>query len=266
MVSVFVPILYLAVLITSLATFSYYYRKRRLALESGVQMERWFPPHHARDIYFSLLASIGDEVDAEKAEVASLSAQEQLQRQQTRTTPSKTQLLKSALLLRAYEDIKRLNELNIRKGALHNLVQRGGCSDDLWRRMLVVEDEMKQELLDVVTEAGAIQEGWGQIIFATANEMQLNNDVRERLEGLVPLAVKTRQEFVDGAEAREARQKKAAARKAARQAAEREGKQVELERAQKQADKVAEELIAEAAQTQTTSAKGSPGSAKKRRK
>ena len=39
-----------------------------------------------------------------------------------------------------------------------------------------------QELRDVVTEANAFAEGWGQMIFQTANEMVNHDRVRERID------------------------------------------------------------------------------------
>ena len=218
MVSVFVPILYLAVLIGSLGTFSYFYRRRKLTADSKPQLDDWFPPNHARDIYFSLMSK-PEFADAQNPPVATSSEEAQAYAA-ARTTWSKTQLLKAALLMRAYEDIKRLNELNARKQALHNLVQAGRASDELWRRMLTAEEELKQELMDVVNEAGALQEGWGQIIFATANEMQLNNDIRDRLEGLVSVAQQTRKEYMADADARAVREAKAKVRREEREKAE----------------------------------------------
>lgn len=158
MVSVFVPILYLAVLIGGLSTFSYFYRRRKSSPIS--QIDEWFPPNTARDLYFSLQA--------------------------TDNVPDAT--LKAALLVRAVEDIKRLQWLQTRKSALNNLLQRGGAGDDLWNRFLRLEEEMKDEVMDVAHEAVALQEGWNQVIFATANEIYLNDLARQKLSKILPLA------------------------------------------------------------------------------
>lgn len=265
MVSVFVPILYLAVLIGSLGTFSYFYRRRKLSAESQPQLDDWFPPNHARDLYFSLM-SHPDLADAKSPpipttpEAAAAAAAE-------RKTWSKTQLLKAALLMRAYEDIKRLNELNARKQALHNLVQNGRASDDLWRRMLSAEEELKAELMDVVSEAGALQEGWGQIIFATANEMQLNNDIRDRLEGLVGLAQRTRQDYMQDADARAVRATKAKARREERERLENvEGTTTAPAKAAKDvSDSSTDALEVDGGKAVATGASASPSAAKRRK-
>ena len=156
MVSVFVPILYLAVLIGGLSTFSYFYRRKAKPVS---QLEEWFPANTARDVYFSLQA-----------------------------TEAPDGMLKAALLVRAVEDIRRLQQLQVKKQALNNLIQRGGAGDDLWRRFLQLEEEMKEEVMDVAQEAQALQEGWNQVIFQTANEMYLNDMARQKLSKILPTA------------------------------------------------------------------------------
>lgn len=61
-------------------------------------------------------------------------------------------VLKSALLRRAIEDIKRVMALRTQKGALAMLLQRGSVGDDLWQRFLRAEKEMEDEVRDVVAE------------------------------------------------------------------------------------------------------------------
>ena len=213
MVSVFVPILYLAVLIGGLSTFSYFYRRRKNAPVS--QIDEWFPPNTARDVYFSLQAQEGIP-DA---------------------------ILKAALLVRAVEDIKRLQKLQTRKQALHNLMQRGGAGDDLWKRFLQLEEEMKDEIMDVAQEATALQEGWNQVIFQTANEMYLNDLARQKLSKILPKAQELKKELTENADTFKAR---------SLQVQENAKKRIEGEKtaaeAQKVADlKAAEEVRAKAA-------------------
>ncbi|ORY86209.1 Sec62/63 complex, subunit Sec66, partial [Protomyces lactucae-debilis] len=185
MVSVFVPILYLVVLIGGLGTFSYYYRKRLLkqSAESKTLMEEWFPQHITRDIYYSLQNMVDDE--------------------QTPTPKDGTNggvtsgMLKSALLLRAVEDIKRLQSVQARRAALNLLMQRGASAGagDFASRFAQLEEEMKAEVVDVAQEAEALQPGWNAIIFATASEMVANEKSRMRLGQIMPMAKQERAEW-----------------------------------------------------------------------
>lgn len=46
----------------------------------------------------------------------------------------------------------------------------------------MADQRVKKELRDVVNEANAYKEGWGQLIFQTANEMFNHDRLRERAE------------------------------------------------------------------------------------
>ncbi|KAL8676178.1 MAG: hypothetical protein Q9224_001114 [Gallowayella concinna] len=159
-VSLTVPFAYLGILVGSLATFSSLYRKRKLAKSSSLRP--WFDPHLPRDIYLSLL-HLEPEPGKDKSSLIP------------------DGVLKAALLQRAVEDIKRILEVRNAKQALSNLLQRGSVGDDLWQRFLRAEKEVEAELRDVVEEANALQSGWGQTIFQSANEMHHNAMLREKL-------------------------------------------------------------------------------------
>ncbi|KAL8807753.1 MAG: hypothetical protein Q9223_002939 [Gallowayella weberi] len=159
-ISLTVPFAYLGILVGSLATFSSLYRKRKSAKSSS--LKPWFGPHLQRDIYLSLL-HLEPEAGKDKSSVIP------------------DGVLKAALLQRAVEDINRILEVRNAKQALSNLLQRGSVGDDLWQRFLRAEKEIEAELRDVVEEANALQSGWGQTIFQSANEMHHNAILREKL-------------------------------------------------------------------------------------
>lgn len=195
-VSLTVPFAYLGILVGSLATFSSLYRKRKagayISLLSLVcldcaddcsarssSLEPWFGPHLQRDVYLSLL-HLEPEPGKDKSPVVP------------------DGVLKAALLQRAVEDIRRILEVRNAKPALSNLLQRGSVGDDLWQRFLRAEKEIEAELRDVVEEvrperpsilyiltlqnqANALQSGWGQTIFQSANEMHHNTMLRKKL-------------------------------------------------------------------------------------
>jgi len=156
-----VPFAYIAVLVGSLITFSSVYRKRKAA--KSATLAPWFPPHMQRNIYLSLL----HEEPAEGQEKAP-------------KVPDS--LLRAALLRRAVEDIHRIIQIRSAKQACSTLLQRGSVGDDLWQRFQRAEKEMEEELRDVVLEANALSNNWGQTIFQSANEIAANTVFRKRLD------------------------------------------------------------------------------------
>lgn len=80
-------------------------------------------------------------------------------------------MLKSALLVRATADVKRIWRIKDDKAALTNLHARGLVGDDTMARFEAAEKELEAEIIDVVSEANTFRMGWGQMIFATASEM-----------------------------------------------------------------------------------------------
>ncbi|KAN0122257.1 Preprotein translocase subunit Sec66 domain containing protein [Hyaloscypha variabilis] len=156
-----VPFAYIAVLVGSLITFSSVYRKRKAA--KSATLAPWFPPHLQRNIYLSLLHD-------EPAEG------------QEKVPKVPDSLLRAALLRRAVEDINRIIQIRSAKQACSTLLQRGSVGDDLWQRFQRAEKEMEEELRDVVMEANALANNWGQSIFQSANEIAANTLFRKRLD------------------------------------------------------------------------------------
>lgn len=79
-------------------------------------------------------------------------------------------------------DVLRVIRLREDKPALQNLLQKGSIGDDLWNSLLAAEKELEAEIMEVVQEANAYVEGWGQVIFPTANEMIANERMRQLFE------------------------------------------------------------------------------------
>ncbi|OZJ06385.1 hypothetical protein BZG36_00675 [Bifiguratus adelaidae] len=123
-----------------MSLFSMIYRRSKVVAEA----EPWFPPHMEREKYISLLS-------AEPA------------------VPEYH--LKTALLRRAMEDVKRLAQLQQEKPALQQLQRQGTIGDDLWLQFTVTEQELMRELQEVVAEANTYKAGWGQYIVTTAAQM-----------------------------------------------------------------------------------------------
>lgn len=79
-------------------------------------------------------------------------------------------------------DVQRVLKVREDKPALQNLLQKGSVGDDLWNSLLAAEKELEAEILEVVAEANSFAEGWGQVIFQTANEMIANEKMRSVME------------------------------------------------------------------------------------
>ncbi|KAF7294994.1 hypothetical protein MIND_01037500 [Mycena indigotica] len=150
--SVLVPVLYMVIILGGLGTFSMIYRRKSAAKS----LPPYFPTHAERNVYVTLL--------------------------QKTDPPASDALLKSALVRRAMTDVQRVLRLREDKPALQNLLQKGSIGEDLWNSLLAAEKEIEAEVMEVVAEANSFVEGWGQIIFPTANEMIANEKMRTLYE------------------------------------------------------------------------------------
>lgn len=119
--------------------------------------EPWFGPHHARDIYVSLLSM---------------------------DPPPPRNVLVSALIRRAITDIQRVMEIRENKAALQNLLTKGQIGDDTWNHLLETEKEMDSELYEVVQEANHFRPGWGQYIFPHAGDMIQHEKNKKLFDGI----------------------------------------------------------------------------------
>ena len=169
MASVFVPVAYVIIVFGGLFVFSFFYRKhtscpftpcpRDHAADQTIlaqAFDPYFPSHPERNTYVTLL--------------------------QKTDPPASDALLKSALLRRAMADVHRVIRIREDKPALQNLLQKGSIGDDLWNSLLNAEKELEAEIMEVVAEANSFVEGWGQVIFPTANEMIANEKMRATFE------------------------------------------------------------------------------------
>ncbi|KAI8998538.1 Pre protein translocase subunit Sec66-domain-containing protein [Trametes punicea] len=165
MASVLIPVLYVFIVFGSLLVFSYFYRRRN----ARKVFEPYFPPHHERDVYFSLM--------------------------QMTDPPAPESLLKAALVRRAMTDVTRIIRLREDKPALQNLLQKGSIGDDLWNSLLAAEKEMEAEILEVAAEANAYVEGWGTVIFQTATEMMHNEKMRALVEQIPSIRAEAERKY-----------------------------------------------------------------------
>ncbi len=79
-------------------------------------------------------------------------------------------------------DVQRVLRIREDKAALQNLLQKGSIGDGIWNSLVAAEKELEVEIMEVVAEANSFVDGWGQAIFATANEMLVNEKMRATFE------------------------------------------------------------------------------------
>lgn len=124
-------------------------------ISTAKQFDHYFKSHPERDTYVTLLQA---------------------------SPPAQEAVLKAALVRRAVADVGRALRIREDKPALQNLLQKGSIGDDLWNSLLAAEKELEGEVREVVAEANTFVEGWGSIIFPTANEIIANEKIRIAFE------------------------------------------------------------------------------------
>ncbi|KAK9482868.1 Sec62/63 complex, subunit Sec66 [Lipomyces starkeyi] len=166
-ISLYAPIAYLVLLLSSLALFSTIYRRRKVRRLVG--LKPWFDEHDSRDIYLSLKVQTSPKV------------------------PEK--MIKAALLRRATEDVRRIMSLQESKPALAELHQRGAVGDEIWTRFLAAEKVMDAEIMECAGEANFIKPGWAQTLFPSAAEIVQNSRIRDRLAQVPELQKEEREKW-----------------------------------------------------------------------
>lgn len=83
---------------------------------------------------------------------------------------------------RAIADVFRAVRFREDKPAIQNLLQKGLVGDDLWNSLAAAERELEGEVREVCAEANTFVEGWGSLIFPTANEIIANERMRAMFE------------------------------------------------------------------------------------
>lgn len=153
--SAIAPVAYLILVLGSLTIFSTVYRRRKALQFSN--LEPWFPKHHERDVYLTLL--------------------------HWEDPPCPPKLLKAALLERAREDVTRIYKLRESKAAANQLLQKGSISESTFQQLNAAEAEMNVEIQDVVNEARALGgDEWAQSILAQANEYFQKNMIHKAIK------------------------------------------------------------------------------------
>ncbi|WBW71282.1 ER protein translocation subcomplex subunit Sec66 [Schizosaccharomyces osmophilus] len=154
MISIYAPLIYVAVLIGAMYGVSVFVRKSRTIPNEFVS-EEWFGKNFVRSYFFQLLEQ---------------------------NPPVPDTIIKAGLVLRATEALRQLMRLKSSRMALNVLLNRGGVGDDLVRKFSRLEKETELELMDIAKTANSLQPGWNQFIFQSCNEIIENEKIIEQIE------------------------------------------------------------------------------------
>ncbi|KAI7862125.1 Sec62/63 complex, subunit Sec66 [Spinellus fusiger] len=148
MYSLIIPIVYLSSCVLVLSIVLYVYRSIK-----GLQLiDPWFSKNIQKENYIMLLSS---------------------------KFPIPDHHLRTALLLRATEAVKRLFHIQKEKPAAWELIQINSMSNGLWQEMVAEEQALIVEMKEISHEADLYRNGWGKTIFSTAAQMLEFEDLRK---------------------------------------------------------------------------------------
>ncbi|PRT56348.1 Translocation protein SEC66 [Wickerhamiella sorbophila] len=150
-VSIWTPILYLAVLVTALVVFSRVYRQRKL--NDIARAELFYERNFAQEIYRSL-------------------------REGSQVVPDN--VLKMALLVWGATDFLRVMKIKECKPAVAQLAQNGMVGEVLEFRVGGTEKALDEEIKVIVGDALTLAPEWTSVV-QTAGEVAQNDAVRRRL-------------------------------------------------------------------------------------
>lgn len=170
-ISIFTPLAYIFVMITSLVIFSTVYRQRKLKQVAGLKPV--YETSFARDNYFYSKNLLEQQV-ADKVPVA-------------KRIPEST--IKAALVRWAGEDVRQLIKMKQSKETLTQLHQKGFVGDSTFTKFTTSEKAIELEIQEIAKEANSYKEGFGQAIFALASDVSQTDGIRTRLANAQKLKV-----------------------------------------------------------------------------
>ncbi|KAI3626157.1 hypothetical protein CBS9595_001518 [Malassezia furfur] len=166
--SIFVPIAYIATLFAALAAFSKVYRRRETRrLQEYQEASNAKNEVNAERAIYNTLADVQEEFPDGGADDSGW------------VVPRAT--LQGALLARAVNVLKSMNDLRSDKQALATLLERGSVGDDAAVLLETMDNDIRKEVMAIVREAGRFDQSWSKLIFQSANEIVSNLRYRDIL-------------------------------------------------------------------------------------
>lgn len=154
-ISVFTPLIYVAIVLSALVMFSKVYRRRNLKKLSHTKP--FFPPNIPKEIYYELVS---------------------------RDPKPNDKVIKAALFRWASELIRRTLKLKECEQAITKMYQNGIIGDELFTRYIFAKKLEELELQTIAQEAEGIKKGWAAAFFPLIQEITPNEALARRVEGL----------------------------------------------------------------------------------
>lgn len=174
-ISITTPVLYFAILLVLLVSFSVYHKRSQIRSMQKLTSTPLFFPSHNRDWEQVAITSTSTP-DSTPAllfnDLVELNAHEKM--------------LKSALVLRASEAMRRLLKLKECEQGVTMLYTRGLIGDESFQHFKLQLKLQDAEMRDVVMAAEGLQQSWGQsqLIIANAQEVTMNQALRRRVNAI----------------------------------------------------------------------------------
>lgn len=159
-ISLYTPLIYVAVMVTAFIIFSVQYKRHRL--KKLVQVKSLFGHNYTVDLYLTLKDKYYDK---------SLPKDER--------PPEKA--VKAALLRRAVEAIRRSLKLKENEPVFNKLYQDGLIGDEIFKQFELQSKMQQLELNEIVSECQQFSKEWPDKFFPVAQEICFNEALRRRL-------------------------------------------------------------------------------------
>lgn len=151
-ISVYTPIIYVAIILTTFVIFAKVYRQKNLNKLSHTRP--FFPPNIQKQLFYELL-------NAEPR-------------------PNEN-VLRAALLRWASETIRRTIKLKESEPFMTKMYQDGSIGDDLWTRFTISQKLEELEIQQVVKEVESLKKGWAPKFFPLLQDLTFNEALKRRV-------------------------------------------------------------------------------------
>lgn len=162
-ISIFTPLIYVAVLLSSFIAFSIIYRRRRVNKLATV--EPIFADNNPALLYAFLKGKYTDP-------------------EATKETKPHEKVMKAALLRRAVEAIRRSLKLKENEPIFNKLYQDGLIGEEIHTQFEIEAKMQEMEFQAIVQEVESYKKGWVSTFFPLAQEICFNEALRRRLNAM----------------------------------------------------------------------------------
>ncbi|ODV82754.1 hypothetical protein CANARDRAFT_10281 [[Candida] arabinofermentans NRRL YB-2248] len=152
-ISIYTPIIYVAILLTTLIVFSISHRKKKF--KKLTTLAPIFSESYPKEIYLELKYQTDPKVNEK--------------------------VLKAALIRRGAESLRRMIKLKETEPFVNALYQKGSIGDEVFERYKIQAKLQELEMQELAMEAEGIKKGWAQTFFPVCQEVTINEALRRRL-------------------------------------------------------------------------------------